>query len=179
MQEVWKPVPFPNLCDHYEVSSFGRVKRLTDSTAAKAGQILKCPVSNKWGHVKCRLYLSGQCKSIWLHRLVALTFLGAPPSPKHEVAHNDGNAGNNRADNLRWATSAENKADCLRHGTRVTGERHYRAKITMAQADEIRRLYVRGQTTHQEIADKFGIHRVNVGLIVRNKAWRKYDADVS
>ncbi|AXV72811.1 hypothetical protein CJO75_01120 [Ralstonia solanacearum] len=52
-----------------------------------------------------------------IHRLVALTFLGPPPSRQHEVAHNDGNRANNIVTNLRWATHAENVADTFRHGT--------------------------------------------------------------
>ena len=56
-------------------------------------------------------------KKYKIHRLVALAFLGPAPEGKPEVAHGDGNPANNRLENLRWASSKENTADCVRHGT--------------------------------------------------------------
>ena len=42
------------------------------------------------------------------HRIVAIAFIGSPPSPQHVVDHIDTNRRNNRPENLRWVTKLEN-----------------------------------------------------------------------
>ncbi|CAE7947076.1 unnamed protein product [Symbiodinium sp. KB8] len=43
-----------------------------------------------------------------VHRLVAGTFLGEPPSPGMQVNHKDSDRGNNHVDNLEYVTAAQN-----------------------------------------------------------------------
>lgn len=43
-----------------------------------------------------------------VHRIVAVAFLGEPPSKQHVVDHIDTNRQNNRPENLRWLTKLEN-----------------------------------------------------------------------
>ena len=43
-----------------------------------------------------------------VHRIVAMAFLGDPPTKEHIVDHIDTNRQNNRPDNLRWITRLEN-----------------------------------------------------------------------
>jgi predicted transcriptional regulator len=43
-----------------------------------------------------------------VHRIVAVGFLGQPPTKEHVVDHIDTNKQNNRPDNLRWVTRLEN-----------------------------------------------------------------------
>lgn len=43
-----------------------------------------------------------------VHRIVAVAFIGEPPSPQHVVDHIDTNRQNNRPSNLRWVTRLEN-----------------------------------------------------------------------
>lgn len=43
-----------------------------------------------------------------VHRIVAIAFLGAPPTNQHVVDHFDTNRQNNRPENLRWLTKLEN-----------------------------------------------------------------------
>jgi hypothetical protein len=42
------------------------------------------------------------------HTLVALKYIGKPPTEKHEIDHIDGNKANNHYTNLRWVTHSEN-----------------------------------------------------------------------
>ena len=43
-----------------------------------------------------------------VHRIVAMAFIGNPPSSQHVVDHIDTNRRNNRPENLRWVTKLEN-----------------------------------------------------------------------
>lgn len=57
-------------------------------------------------------------KDIYVHRLVALAYLGGPPTSRHEVAHLNGVKTDNRVSNLAWKTHTENEGDKRVHGTR-------------------------------------------------------------
>jgi hypothetical protein len=107
-------------------------------------------------------------QNLYAHRYMCELAHGAPPSPDHEAAHSCGN-GHRFCVNprhLSWKTKSENQADRARHGTKATGPR---GKITQAIADEIRRLA--GQMRQRDIAERFGVSRANVSLIVAGKAW--------
>lgn len=43
-----------------------------------------------------------------IHRIVAIAFLGNPPTKQHVVTHVDTDKRNNRSENLRWVTKFEN-----------------------------------------------------------------------
>jgi hypothetical protein len=130
--EQWRAIPgWP-----YEVSNIGRVRR-ADTHKIKTASTLK-PSGYKIVH----LYSGGESKSFLVHRLVCCGFNGEPPSPDHQVAHNDGVKTNNHADNLRWATSKENHADRVVHGSHTRGERCGTHKLTAEQVAEVRRRYV-------------------------------------
>lgn len=51
----------------------------------------------------------------YVHRLVALAFLGVPPDGKEHVNHKDGNPANNAVANLEWCCAREN----LTHSART------------------------------------------------------------
>ena len=67
--------------------------------------IVKWPTLRRNGHRSVRI----QRKDHLVHRLVCRAFHGKSPSTEHrEVDHIDGDPSNNRAENLRWVTHAEN-----------------------------------------------------------------------
>lgn len=49
-----------------------------------------------------------EISSVRVHRIVAMAFLGEPPTKEHVVDHIDTNRKNNRPENLRWLTRLEN-----------------------------------------------------------------------
>ena len=119
--ELWKPIDGYN--GLYEVSNFGNVRsidRYIESkdgwTSLKRGCQLK-PIDNGAGYKYVALWDKGRQTKFYVHRLVAVAFLGSPPSNEHQVAHFDGDRSNNTLSNLRWATVAENESDKIRHGT--------------------------------------------------------------
>lgn len=55
----------------------------------------------------------------FVHRLVAIAFLGPPPTPHHtQINHKDGNKNNNAVSNLQYVTPAENVKHSCRLGLR-------------------------------------------------------------
>lgn len=112
----------------------------------------------------------GVTQKIYLHRLVAETFHGAPP-PGQEVRHLDGNKKRNSEDNLRWGTRAQNAADKVIHGTAPLGENHGGAKLTDQEVLLIRRL-ARAGIKGRRIAEYFDVGPMTVSRIINNQLWR-------
>jgi hypothetical protein len=105
-------------------------------------------------------------------RIVCEIAHGMPPSPNHEAAHSCGNGdkGCCTQEHLRWATTKENFADRLKHGTYTRGERHPMVKLTEADVHEIRRLRGSGVPL-SDLADRFSVTNVTISQIARRKTW--------
>lgn len=158
----------------YEISDDGQLRRRVAFRNLPAGR-LKKPIRHPNGYVAFGI---GHDRKELAHRLVALTFLGPPPSDKHEVAHNDGCRTNNRVSNLRWALPAENQADRKLHGTYRHGESASSTKITSADVAEIRRRYAQsgvryrgGAVTMEDLAAEFGVSQAQISRIVNGRQW--------
>jgi hypothetical protein len=87
-------------------------------------------------------------KFIFIHTLVALKYIGEPPTELHEVNHKDENKSNNHYSNLEWLTKSENHLKAYQNG-----KNHYwlnknrpspgvAARIKMANAKNKRILFV-------------------------------------
>jgi hypothetical protein len=133
----------------------------------------RSPWTDRDGYLNMSVPRVGGGKSITrkVHVMVCTAFHGPKPSPLHQVAHANGLPADNRTENLRWATRAENEADKLRHGTRLIGERHNMVKLTEAQVLEIRASRVKGETL-SSLADRYGVTFQTVSDIGRRKIWR-------
>lgn len=105
-----------------------------------------------------------------VHVVVCAAFQGPRPSPKHQVAHWNGDNTDNRAVNLRWVTCVENHADRRRHGRTPAGARNPKVKLTEAQVREIRSLRAGGARTN-DVATRFGLDRHTISRIVSGKSW--------
>lgn len=157
----------------YEVSECGRVRRRTQGGRRYPAGYELTAKPHQRGYLVYILRSGGRDTTMLAHRLVALSWLGAPPSDRHEVAHNDGVRTNNHRSNLRWATPAENQADRKRHGTYVQGENAYSAKLSNSAARAIRQRYadggsryVGGAVTMAGLASEHGVSIAQVSRIV-------------
>lgn len=157
--EVWRDVV--GYEGVYQVSNFGRIRR------SRTGKLLRPGTSRKGIQNVCLCYKS-KPKTHMVHRLVALAFLGQPPTERHVVAHNDGNPSNNRLNNLRWATSSENSFDQVLHGTQRGKHYGRKAGLTDEQVIAIRL----DQRTQTEVAKDFGISPATVGQIRRRETYK-------
>ena len=109
VNELWKDVKgYEGL---YQVSNYGRVKSLTRTmvdnrcTRTFKGQLLKPMTHNgKQPYLYVSLSKCGNIKKVFIHRLVAETFLHNLDN-KPQVNHKDGNARNNLVSNLEWVTN--------------------------------------------------------------------------
>ena len=97
--ERWKNVPLNEYKDAYRVSDKGRV------LSVRNNMILK-PKMSKAGYYRVGLSVNGEVKLVPIHRLVAMAFV-ENPDHKPTVNHKNEIKTDNRAENLEWATVAE------------------------------------------------------------------------
>lgn len=107
----------------------------------------------------------------YVPRIVCTAERGPAPAPDYEAAHSCGNGhlGCVARRHLSWKTHAENMADMLIHGTSAVGERHGIAKLTDAQAAQIRAM--KGTMAQREIAALYGVSPTTVSRIQRGDGW--------
>lgn len=119
---------------------------------------------------------AGHKRPVPAHRLVAEAFIGPRPSPKHEVAHDNGSRLSNHYSNLRWATRKENDEDTVVHGTARIGARNGRAKLSDQDVLNIRRRYMRiklrqDNTLVSDLARSYGLHHATLIHVATGKSW--------
>lgn len=166
MQEVWKDIP--GYEGAYQASSLGRIRSLdrlipmgkTHTLTNRAGRILRPACSKRDRHLYVVLG-HGKAGST-VHSLVASAFLGPAPAGC-EVRHLDGDAQNNRIENLAYGTRAQNILDVYAVG------RAWK-KLNAAQVLEIRSRLSDGETG-SSIAREFGMSESAISAI---KTGRRY-----
>jgi hypothetical protein len=156
MIEQWRPVVG---FDGYEVSDQGNVRSWRSSGRARARRLQ--PVTRKpqlnvrTGYLYVMLSISGKVRLRQVHVMVLEAFVGFRPE-KHETRHRDGNPTNNCLSNLLWGTRRDQFEDQVRHRTDTRGERNGAAKLTNAQAIEIRKRLKKGERG-SDLAREFSV----------------------
>ncbi len=185
--EEWRPIPG---APDYEASCLGRIRSVARTQVVplpngttyerRLQPVVLAPYRMPNGYHQVSL---GKKVKAYVQRLVALAFHGEPPSALHEVAHRDGNPGNNQPGNLVWATHAENEQHKRDHGTYYTrpslkGTAHHKAKLTDDDVLAIRRAYTgkRGEIT--ELASRYGVDRSTMSDVVNGTGWRHLQSAV-
>lgn len=155
----------------YRVSSDGCVWSCKDFQGRQTDswRRLKTCTTDR-GYLTVSLCKNNTKKTKRVHQLVILAFKGQKPNGC-VVCHNDGNPSNNASTNLRWGTSASNAADKVLHGTHVRGQRSPNAKITNAQAIEIKRRLATKTETGVALAKEFGVTPHLICRINTGKTW--------
>lgn len=85
-----------------------------------------------------------------------------------ECCHNNGNASDNRLENLRWDTHYNNNQDRIRHGTYGRGESHVMALITNEQAIEI----YNSDEMVDVLSGRYGVSKTVITAIRRGHSWK-------
>ena len=157
-KEMWRPVKgFEN---YYAISTWGRLRSY---------KILKLQ-KDKDGYHIYRLSYLGKEKTVKIHQLVALAFIG-PRFRKLQINHKDGRKDNNNYLNLEYVTNAENRRHACTLGLHARGERAGGAKLTVAAVRDIRKRYASGGVFQRELAAEYGVGRKNITKIVQRQRW--------
>ncbi|WP_429499142.1 HNH endonuclease [Robbsia andropogonis] len=164
--EVWRLIPH---WPEYEASTFGRIRRVKATRGTRAGKILKLRPHD--GYWKVMLRRNATPRMAWVHRLVALTFFGSPLDARMEVCHNDNDGQNNRLENLRWDTRANNSADRVAARTDIRGEKNPGAVLTEGHVRAVRKMLSQG-IRKTLIARQYQVSPSTVGDIARHRTWR-------
>ena len=120
MREEWRDVEGTG----YKVSSLGRV-------IGRRGKLLRL---TKNGAGYCVFSIDGDMT--YVHRAVALAFLGAAPGK--QVDHIDGNKDNNAVENLRWVTGSENVSHAYALGRKTNMTSRKGVPVVMIRGEERR-----------------------------------------
>lgn len=168
-KESWLSIP--DFEGFYSVSNLGKIRRDISANNTFSGRILK--QSKIRGYFRVDLFKNGIGKTIKVHRLVALAFLGKC----HEgiqVNHIDGNKENNCSKNLEYVTPYMNTMHAVKLGLKPRGERHFKSKLTYEKVLSIRAEYATGTVLQKDLAKKYGVNQTNISFITRGATWINY-----
>ena len=166
-KEMWRPVVG---FDGYEVSNMGRVRSWRSNNP---NVLLPFPKIMRYHRTKGEFYLGVTLArnrkpfNRNMHVLVAEAWIGPRPDGM-QVCHLNGDASDNRADNLRWDTPKANCADRNLHGTAIKGERVGIAKLTDLKVIEI---YLSLEET-DTLAEKYSMNRSCINDIRSRRTWK-------
>ena len=75
--------------------------------------------NTKTGYRTLVLYKNGECKRMFVHRLIAMAFIiNKNPLSKTCINHKNGNRHDNRLENLEWVSHSENSKHGYSHNGR-------------------------------------------------------------
>lgn len=185
-KEIWKPVDgFEGL---YEISSFGRLKRLAGSTNRfYRGKFIGLVKRPKDIILKNTINYKGYCRNdmykfidnntiitrfnCLIHRLVAKAFIGAPPKGLNQINHKDGNKTNNYYYNLEWCNNSQNQKHARINNLippNKKGKEHaYSKKIN--QIDCVTGKIIKTHIGMSDIERTTGISRTNILKVCSGK----------
>lgn len=107
-EEIWKDIP--GYTGYYKISNHGQVFSVRKN-------IILNPKFAGHGYLRTTLSLDGVKKQFYIHRIVAVVFLGEPPKGKNEINHIDSNKENNYFENLEWSSRKENLNHAYENGS--------------------------------------------------------------
>lgn len=177
--EIWADIPgFEGL---YQASTLGRIKSLGRHVNTSSGRrvYVKEKVlslsQQKSGHLLVWLRKDGSTHAKCVHRLIAETYIGPCP-PNKECCHNNAIPSDNRVENLRWDTRANNIKQSYSNGRKVIipgykGLAHGSSILTEAEVKEIRASKLSCAVT----AVKFGVSPMTISRCRRKITYSEVD----
>ena len=175
-EEIWKDIP--NYENTYQVSSFGRIKRLQGFTSRlHKGKIVNQPINEKILAMRGTVYpqvslcKNGECKTHYNHHLVAECFLEDKPKdiPVVQICHNDGNRFNPHYKNLRYDSPTGNAKDRHTHGTHAIGESNPVSKYSEELIANVKHDLL---TMRQfKVAEEWDMPKSTIRSIKQGKIW--------
>lgn len=152
-REEWRAIPG---WDGYEASSLGRLRR--------GSRIFNPAPSGSAGRPRTTLSRNGKPKTVFVHTLIALAFLGPRPT-RHEVNHKNGDKTHNAADNLEYVTRQANIQHAYKLGLIPSGAQKKNAIFTAEQVADIRARVAAGEPK-KRLARRLGVSAGAIQYVV-------------
>jgi hypothetical protein len=147
----------------YEISGDGVVRSVV------SGRVRAQKWHKKVGHWRVDLWAESKGRTFLVSRLVLLAFKGPPTVSSWTASHLNGDAKDNRLENLVWESQKDNNARRAGHGTLIYGVRAPWSKLDEAQVQAIRD----DARKHAVIAAEFGLNQSNVSRIKSGERWKQ------
>lgn len=152
----------------YAASSDGRIWSANAKRRKQKWKRLKESLIK--GYLSVTLSRPRTRKTIRVHTLVALAFLGEPKDGQ-QVNHKNFRRTDNRPINLEWCSISENRAHQTAHGRSPNGEGHGRSKFTWETVKAIRIGRKMGMSLGA-LARNFGPSKTQVKRICSGENWQ-------
>lgn len=167
-EETWNPVE--GFESNYQVSSMGRIRRISRQCGTRVGLTLK-PYTNKHGYAVVTLCSQGAKTRKAVHKIVATAFLGSAKNGL-EVNHINGVKTDNQADNLEWVTREGNTSHAMKMNLVPCGDRNGNRKLSSSQVLEIMTYSGSVISAVKQFSDKFGVSKTSIYDILSGKTWK-------
>jgi len=128
------------------------------------------PQVSKKGYLTVSVSDGKKSRPVGVHQLVADAFIGPCRKGDH-VRHLNGDPSDNRPDNLAYGSALQNAGDRQSHGRYASGERHFNAKLSQYQADEIRLRRKDGDKV-LDLSLKFGVSVSTIESVIYNRSYK-------
>ena len=166
LEEMWRAIP--DYEGWYEISDWGNIKRVRTGPGIFVGRILRQSLDGD-GYHQISLSKLGDIRTIKVHKLVMLSFIGPRPEGK-QINHKDGNKDNNHLDNLEYLTQSENMTHAYDTGLESQlGEKNACSKLTEDNVHEIRRCF--GHESQRSMAKRFGVAPETINGVIKGRNW--------
>lgn len=184
MEEIWKEIVLDRETKYkYQVSNYGRVKRIFEGSVDSRGRIfpykeefVAINFNKKNGYYNVCI----ASKKYYLHRIVAEYFCEGY-SKDLEVNHINGDKSDNRAKNLEWVTKKENmehasranlinrdsekrKTQCKKNQKKAI-DKHYKKVVQLTNNGE----YLNTYNSIKEASEKTGIDDGSISRSTKTK----------
>jgi hypothetical protein len=161
--EEWRDIP--GYEGKYQASTKGRI------WSNHSHKVLSLAPSH--GYRTVCLTLNGKPRTWRVHKLIALVFLGPPPSSEFQIDHINRNRADNRIRNLRYLHYIENASQGARRG-----EQSPRSKLSNKQGCEIKRLWESGEyKAMSDLANMFSVSPTTIRNVINGKRYTPIDCE--
>ena len=160
---TYKEIPeYPN----YKVGDDGSVW----SNYGKLGWRKLTPLKSSKGYLRVRLYNNGMSKRFFIARLVLTSFVGPPPTAKHQSCHfPDRDPSNCKLCNLRWDTVMGNFNDREKHGTHPRGNANGNCKLSN---EDVQKIMESIDQSAAQLSRQYEVNPCTIKRVRRGVSWK-------
>lgn len=165
-EENWRDIPGYN--GRYQASSLGRIKSVGHPRRINNVFIMKPQPRGAGNYLGVGLFRPelGKQRYVYIHTLIALTFLGSKPDGM-QVNHIDLDKHNNAVTNLEYASPRDNTRHALARGVKRSA-----GKGRCLTPDEVREIRQSGPAlNNRQLAERYGVSHETVRMIRLGRRW--------